>query len=36
MLLLTGGFELKMARVVEGLVLSREGHQLEEEVWISH
>jgi len=36
MLLLTGGFEFKMARVVEGLVLSRKRHQLEEEVWISH
>jgi hypothetical protein len=36
MLLLAGGFELKMARVVEGLVLSRERHQLEEEIWVSH
>jgi len=37
MLLLTaGGFELKMARVVEGLIRSRERHQLEEEVCVSH
>ena len=36
LLLATGSFELKMARVVEGLIRSRERHQLEEEVCVSH